>query len=616
MKNILSTTVAALTMGAAQIICTQPAAAANAPTAPRNAYFGDLHLHTSYSFDAYIMFASRVTPEQAYRFAKGEPVAFLDKTVKRAEPLDFLAVTDHSENIGVFRDLDDPNSDFSRTELGQRIRKEGAKAFWDVIKLQLNGSELPGFDARKVAATAWQHEIDAANSQYEPGKFTTFIAYEWTSMPDEKYNLHRNVFFSGDKAPLPFSSAQSRRPEDLWSWLEAQRGQGYDVLAISHNANASGGLMFGGKDSDGKPIDEAYALRRVLNEPLTEISQAKGASETHPVLSPNDEFAGFEIFDRLLIGNVHSEEHGSYAREALGQGLEIGTRTGVNPYRFGFVGATDFHDGLSTSAENAYGGENNGIDPGVNPPSEEELKKSFSGNSSLGNKFELVRTGSGSITGVWAEQNTRESIFAALHRKETFATSGPRIKLRFFGGWDYNSAILKTASWDQRAYSRGVAMGGELPARPAAAKAPRFIVWGLKDPNGANLDRAQIVKVWLGKNGAYAEKVFDVALSNGRKVDPATGKAPAVGNTVDLKTASYTNNVGATELGTVWEDPQFDPSVPAVYYLRVVEIPTPRWSTILAVKRGLPLPPEVQPTLQERAWSSPVWYTPAALKGH
>jgi Protein of unknown function (DUF3604) len=616
MKNIVRTTVAALTLGAAQIICTQPTAAANAPTAQRNAYFGDLHLHTSYSFDAYIMFASRVTPEQAYRFAKGEPIAFLDKTVKRAEPLDFLAVTDHSENIGVFRDLDDPNSDFSRTELGQRIRKEGAKAFWDVIKLQLNGSELPGFDARKVAATAWQHEIDAANSQYEPGKFTTFIGYEWTSMPDGKYNLHRNVLFSGDKAPLPFSSAQSRRPEDLWSWLEAQRGQGYDVLAVSHNANASGGLMFGGKDSDGKLIDEAYALRRVLNEPLTEISQGKGASETHPVLSPNDEFAGFEIFDRLLIGNVHSEEHGSYAREALGQGLEIGARTGVNPYRFGFVGGTDFHDGLSTSAENAYGGENNGIDPRVNPPSEEELKKSFSGNSSLGNKFELVRTGSGNITGVWAEQNTRESIFAALHRKETFATSGPRIKLRFFGGWDYNSAVLKTASWDQHAYSRGVAMGGELPARPAAAKAPRFIVWGLKDPNGANLDRAQVVKVWLGKNGAYAEKVFDVALSNGRKVDPATGKAPAVGNTVDLKTASYTNDVGVTELGTVWEDPQFDPSVPAVYYLRVVEIPTPRWSTILAVKRGLPLPPEVQPTLQERAWSSPVWYTPAALKGH
>jgi hypothetical protein len=610
MKKTLHLTVAALLLGALQ------PASAGQQTADidRKAYFGDLHLHTSYSFDAYVMFSSRVTPEQAYRFAKGEAIPFLDKTVKRAEPLDFLAVTDHSENIGVFRDLDDPNSDFSRSELGQKIRKDGAKAFWDVIKLQVKGGELPGFDSHKVAATAWQHEIEAANSQYEPGKFTTFIGYEWSSMPDGKYNLHRNVFFGGDKAPFPFSSAQSRRPEDLWTWLEAQRKQGYDVLAISHNANASGGLMFGEKDSDGKPIDEAYALRRVLNEPLNEISQNKGASETHPVLSPNDEFAGFEIFDRLLIGNAHSEEHGSYAREALGKGLEIGARAGANPYQFGFVGASDFHDGLSTSAENAYGGSANGFDPASNPPSVAELQKSFAGESIGGSKFEMVHTGSGNLTGVWAEQNTRESIFAALHRKETFATSGPKIKLRFFGGWDYDRGILQTAAWQRSAYSHGTAMGGELPVKPVAAKAPRFIVWGSKDPNGANLDRAQIVKVWLGKDGAYAEKIFDVALSNGRKVAAATGKAPAVGNTVDVKTANYTNSIGATELSTVWEDPQFDASVPAVYYLRVIEIPTPRWSTILAVKRGLPLPPEVQPSLQERAWSSPVWYTPQSKK--
>jgi len=249
MKNKLQLTVAALLLAASQ--------SGWADEADRKAYFGDLHLHTSYSFDAYVMFASRVTPEQAYRFAKGEPVPFQGKTVKRAEPLDFLAVTDHSENIGVFRDLDNPNSDFSRSELGQKIRKEGPKAFWDIVKVQLNGGELPGFDAHKVAVSAWQREIDAANSQYEPGKFTTFIGYEWSAMPEGKYNLHRNVFFGGDKAPFPFSSVQSKRPEDLWTWLEAQRKQGYDVLAISHNANASGGLMFGEKDSDGKPIDEA-----------------------------------------------------------------------------------------------------------------------------------------------------------------------------------------------------------------------------------------------------------------------------------------------------------------------------------------------------------------------
>jgi len=588
MKNKLQLTVAALLLAASQTVL--------AEETDRKAYFGDLHLHTSYSFDAYVMFASRVTPEQAYRFAKGEAIAFQGKTVKRAEPLDFLAVTDHSENIGVFRDLDDPNSDFSRSELGQKIHKEGAKAFWDVVKIQLGGGELPGFDAHKVAVSAWQREIDAANSQYEPGKFTTFIAYEWSSMPEGKYNLHRNVFFSGDKAPFPFSSVQSKRPEDLWTWLEAQRKQGYDVLAISHNANASGGLMFGEKDSDGKPIDEAYALRRVINEPLNEISQNKGASETHPALSPNDEFAGFEIFDKLLIGNAHSEVHGSYAREALGKGLEVEARVGANPYKFGFGGGSDFHDGLSTSAENAYGGSANGTDPAVNPPSLEEIKKSFSGEGIGGSKFETVHTGSGNLTGVWAEENTRQSIFAALHRKETFATSGPKI------------------GWQHTAYSHGVPQGGELPAKPKAAKAPRFVVWSSKDPNGANLDRAQIVKVWLGKDGAYTEKVFDVALSDGRKVDAATGKAAPVANTVDVKTASYANSVGATQFETVWEDPQFDAAVPAVYYLRVIEIPTPRWSTILAVKQGIPLPPEVEPSLQERAWSSPVWYTPPKKK--
>lgn len=609
MKDIVRTAVATLLVGSIQ-----PAVAAKpVPEVDRKAYFGDLHLHTSYSFDAYVMFSSRVTPEQAYRFAKGEPIQFLDKTVQRAEPLDFLAVTDHSENIGVFRDLDDPNSEFSRSELGQKIRKEGAKAFWDVVKLQLGGKDLPGFDSHKVAATGWQHEIDAANSQYEPGKFTTFIAYEWSSMPDGKYNLHRNVFFGGDRAPFPFTSADSRRPEDLWTWLEAQRKQGYDVLAIAHNANASGGLMFGEKDSDGKLIDEAYALRRVLNEPLNEISQNKGASETHPALSPNDEFAGFEIFDRLLIGNLHSEEHGSYAREALGKGLEINARTGANPYKFGFVGASDFHDGLSTSSEDSYGGSANGVDPRVNPPTEEELKKSFAGESIIGSKFETVRTGSGNLTGIWAEQNTRESLFAALHRKETFATSGPRIQVRFFGGWGYQKAVLGKANWAHAAYAGGVPMGGEFPARPSGVHAPRFIVWALKDPNGANLDRAQIVKVWLARNGAYAEKVFDVAWSGDRKPDSVSGKLAPVGSTVDIAKATYANTIGAAEFSAVWEDPQFDPAVPAVYYLRVIEIPTPRWSTIAAVRRGLPLPPEVEPSLQERAWSSPVWYTPKAL---
>jgi hypothetical protein len=605
MKNNVRSAVAALVLSA---VAAQTALAAE--PADRKPYFGDLHLHTSYSFDAYVLFSSRVTPEQALRFAKGESIPFLDKTVRRAEPLDFMAVTDHSENIGVFRDLDDPNSEFSKSPLGEEVRKNGMAGFWKVVGLMTSGKPLPGFDPKPLSRSAWQHEIDAANSQYEPGKFTTFIGYEWSSMPDGKYNLHRNVIFRGDKAPYPFSSLDSKRPEDLWTWLEAQRKQGIEALAISHNANASGGLMFGQNGSDSKPIDEAYALRRVLNEPLNEVSQGKGSSETHPALSPSDEFAGFEIFDKLLIGDVHSEVHGSYAREALGVGLQLQNEVGANPYRFGFVGGSDFHDGLSTGREDAYGGNVNGIDPGTTLPTKEDIQTAFSGNALEGAHFDSIKTGSGNLTGVWADQNTREGIYDAFRRKETFATSGPRIKVRFFGGWDYKSDLLKSASWTKQGYAQGVPMGSDLPAKTASSKAPKFVVWALKDPNGANLDRAQVVKVWLGKDGKYAEKVFDVALSNGRKVDAKTGNVPAVGNTVDVKTATFTNSIGATELGALWQDPEFDASTAAVYYLRAIEIPTPRWSTILAVKRGLPLPSEVQPTLQERAWSSPIWYTP------
>lgn len=586
-------------------------AAEGAAPQSRNAYFGDLHLHTSYSFDAYIMFGSRVTPEQALRFAKGETVPFLDKKVKRAEPLDFMAVTDHSENIGAFRDLDDPNSAFSKSEIGQRIRKGGTDVFMDVVKYMLAGKEFPGVDLKFASKSAWQREIDAANSQYEPGKFTTFIGYEWSSMPEGKYNLHRNVIFGGDKAPYPFSSLDSKKPEDLWTWLEAQRKQGYPVLAIAHNANASGGLMFGANDGNGKPISEAYALRRVLNEPLNEISQGKGQSETHPALSPNDEFAGFEIFDKLLLGNAHSEVHGSYAREALGSGLEIERKVGANPYKFGFVGATDFHNGLSTTREDAYSGKVGGIEPTVNVPTVAEIKDAFDGRGFDGEKFDTVRFGSGNLTGVWAETNTRESIFKALQRKETFATSGPRIKVRFFGGWDLPADLVKAADGATRAYGTATPMGGDLRKKSASGSAPSFAVWALKDPNGANLDRAQIVKVWLGKDGKYAERIFDIALSNGRTADAKTGKVAAVGNTVNIKTASYTNSIGASEFRTVWKDPEFNASAPAVYYLRVIEIPTPRWSTILAVKRGLPLPKDVEPSLQERAWSSPIWYTPS-----
>jgi hypothetical protein len=594
----------------------------------REAYYGDLHLHTSYSFDAYMLFGAKVDPEGAYRFGRGEAVSYLGDEVKRSTPpLDFLAVTDHSENIGVFNTLDDPDSPLSHSEIGKEVREQGVKVFGKIAALQTGGKPLPGVDASAIkatAASAWQREIDAANRNYQPGKFTTFIAYEWTSMPDGQ-NLHRNVIFRGNRAPNPFTAIDSIKPEDLWSFLENIRKQGYEALAIPHNSNASNGLMFDWVDSKGRPIDQAYAELRAANEPLTEISQNKGNSETVPALSPNDEFANFEFYDHLLIAQeAKSKPGGSYVRDAVGRGFEIArTDGGVNPYKYGFVGGSDFHNGLSDSAEAAFAGTFGATDPTRTPPDLEKyaerfkemrqgLKNTFArapGQATNTVNVNLYENGSGNLTGIWAEQNTRESLYAGLRRKETFATSGTRLKFRFFGGWNYADTLLKQPDWVRQAYRDGVPMGGDLPAKPAGSRAPRFAIWAVKDPDGANLDRLQVVKVWL-ENGKHVEKVYDVALSAGRKVDPKTGKAPAVGTTVDLKTAKYTNSIGATELRAFWQDPQFDPKAPAAYYLRVLEIPTPRWSTIVAVKRGLPLPEGVPATIQERGWSSPIWFTP------
>jgi hypothetical protein len=586
-------------------------AAVHADPADRQAYYGDLHLHTSYSFDAYVLFGAKVDPDAAYRFARGESVDFLGGTAKRNEPLDFLAVTDHSENIGVFNSLDDPNSEFSKSEVGKAFKANPVKTFFDSIlsgKLA-SGKMLEGVNnAKELSQSAWAREIEAANRNYRPGSFTTFIAYEWSSMPDGQ-NLHRNVIFRGDKAPNPFSSVDSPKPEDLWNWLDKIRKDGYEALAIPHNSNASNGLMFDWNDSNGRPIDQAYAEQRASDEPLAEIAQNKGASETHPILSPNDEFSNFEFYDHLLISQKKSKPEGSYVRDALGRGLEISQRTGgANPYKYGIIGASDFHNGLSTSSEEAFVGTFGGIDPTRPLPSTTDFFKNYDEARKIV-AANLYETSSGNLTGVWAEHNTREAIYDAFRRKETFATSGTRLKVRFFGGWVFPNAIIKEAQWVNRAYAKGVPMGGDLPVKPSSVAAPRFIAWGVKDPNGANLDRLQVIKVWL-QDGKHVERIYELALSNGRKVDSRTGKAPAVGSTVDLENATYKNSIGATQLSAVWQDPQFDPRVPAAYYLRVLEIPTPRWSTIVSVKRGEPLPADVPATIQERAWSSPIWYVP------
>jgi hypothetical protein len=566
----------------------------------RDAYFGDLHLHTNYSLDAFVIYGTRTTPDQAYRFAKGEKVDFIGNEIQKKVPLDFLAVTDHSETFGVINAIDDTSSALYKSDLGKKIREEGVNTFWSSTAIQAitSGKRVPGHEEKNIRSV-WNKEVDAANKHNSPGKFTTFIGYEWTSFPDYQ-NLHRNVIFGGGKAPgQPFSASDSYKPEDLWSFLENQRKQGIDAIIIPHNSNVSNGLMFDWKDSEGKPISKAYAQRRQDNEPLTEVSQNKGTSETHPSLSSNDEFAGFELYENLLATTRKGKVEGSYVRDAYGRGLIIQQQTGVNPYKFGLIGATDFHNGISASEESSFiGAGGGGIDTSFRWPT---LSDGLS---------KKAVNGSGALTGVWAEENTREAIFNAFKKKEVFATSGTRLRFRFFGGWNFDKKILQSTDWIKQAYAAGVSMGGDLPKKLTNAKAPTFVLWAVKDPNSANLDRAQIVKVWV-KGTKQFEKVFDVALSDKRAINHVNGKAPAVGNTVDEKKGTYTNSIGDTELQAVWTDPEFDQHVASVYYLRVLEIPTPRWSTIVSARSGQPLPEGTAVSVQERGWSSPIWYTPS-----
>ncbi len=574
--------------------------------ADKAAFYGDLHLHTTNSFDAYVLMGTRTTPEDAYRFAKGDTIDYLGQPIKRSFPLDFQAVTDHSENIGVFNQLDDPKSAFSLSEIGQLGREGGAANFLKIVKLITDGVNM-GAESAQVSASTWKREIDTTNKYNQPGKFTTFIAYEWTSMPGGQ-NLHRNVIFKGDKAPAPFSSIDSKDPKDLWTWLSKIRGQGFEALAIPHNGNASNGLMYDWTSLDGKPIDEAWAQLRATNEPLSEISQNKGTSETHPALSANDEFANYEIFDKLLLGATPSKPGGSYWRDALGRGLVLQQKLGVNPYKDGATASSDLHSGLQVSTAQEYGGiatPNLGGGKLTKTGAEEALGYK----AASGTGLSPVILSPGTLTGVWAEANTRDAIYAAFRRKETFATSGSRLKVRFFGGWDFAASFVAKPGWVHQAYQLGVPMGGDLP-QARAGKRPSFVIDAVKDPLSGNLDRVQVVKLYL-EGGKQQEKIFDIAWSGARKIDPATGKLAPVGSTVDLKTGKWDNSIGAARLSKVWTDPTFKADQAAVYYVRVLEIPTPRWSTLRAIEFGLPLPDKVALTIQQRAWSSPIWYTPA-----
>jgi len=569
----------------------------------RNAYFGDLHLHTSYSMDAFA-FGTRTTPEDSYRFAMGEPVEYFGKQWKRLAPLDFLAVTDHAEYLGTVRESINPSGPFAKTEwytaMTSSDPKVSAQAFTRLLGSTMVNKPIPEFNNPELRKTAWETYAAIPDEYYKPGKFTTFVGFEWTSMPGAQ-NLHRCVIFA-DKGPaMPYTAFESVDPEELWRYLEGQRKLGRDVIAVPHNGNVSNGLMFAIRDLSGKPLTREYAERRMANEPLAEIMQAKGQSDTDPALSPNDEFADFEIWKYLLDGKAQAKSAtGSYLRQAYGVGQELQAKLGLNPFKYGIEGGTDFHSGIDTTEPSNYAGSHGNQDS--DPRAVVTATKSVVGEPP-------TALSSGGLTGVWAEENTRESIFAAFKRKETFGTSGVRIQVRMFAGWKYPNHLTKKPDWVKTAYADGVPMGGDLAA-PSGKGGPTFLLHAVKDPQSGNLDRIQIIKITT-KNGKSQEEIYDAVWSGDRKPDPKTGKVPPVGNTVDVKTATYTNNIGATELLGEWKDPSFNPRAYVTYYARVLEIPTPRWSTYWAAKLNLPPNPSVAATVQQRAWTSPIWYVPA-----
>jgi hypothetical protein len=598
-----------------------PYAGRDFPTRP---FFGDTHLHTSFSMDAGA-FGARLGPKEAYRFAKGEEImASSGQRVKLSRPLDFLVVADHSDNMGFFPKLFAGDPNFLADPTGRRwydmIQSgKGAEAAIDIIVSFSQGKfpkaleSLPGTAAYR---SAWRETIKAAEESNDPGRFTAFIGYEWTSNTGGN-NLHRNVIFrdDGTKASLvePYTTQKplgSDNPRDLWKWMASyeQKTAG-NVLAIAHNGNLSNGRMFPIIESfTGKPLDREYADTRAQWERLYEVTQIKGDGEAHPFLSPNDEFANFERWDK---GNLDLSElkkpdmlEFEYARSALKNGLKLEQQLGVNPYKFGLIGSTDAHTGLAAVEEDNFFGKTSSSEPGADRATHPFIK------TDKATIMGWEQTSSG-YAAVWATENTREAIFDAMQRKEVYATTGPRIIVRFYGGFDFEAKDGQNRLPAKIGYTKGVPMGGDLSNAPKG-KSPTFLVAALKDPIGANLDRYQVIKGWLDAKGQLHEKIYDVAWSAGRKPDPKTGKLPSVGTTVDVDNATWTNTIGAPELIAVWSDPEFDPAQRAFYYGRVIEIPTPRWTAYDAKYFGVKMPKEVPMTTTERAYTSPIWYTPGA----
>ena len=632
------------------------------PNKDRNPYYGDLHVHTKYSFDAYV-FGVTASPDDAYRYAKGAAVKHpLGYEMKLREPLDFYAVTDHGFYMGMIQAYADTSTDISQNDFAEPFHNlnrldnltvesagERSNIFSSVLGATIikpypdwHPNLLKAYFSRNtqgalrsfdydIHKSAWADVARSANEHNDPGNFTTFIGYEFTTSTDiEGGNLHRNVIFESSKASIrPWTRIDSINPEDLWTWQDRLREKGVDTISMPHNSNGSNGQMFEMESFKGNALDVEYAEKRMRNEPLVEITQVKGTSETHPLLSPDDEWADFEIMD-VRVGSrppTYSKPSGSYVREAYLNGLTLEFTKQGNPYKFGLIGSTDTHVVASSLDESNYWSkvglldgdpENRGSVPlkEENVERLEEYMRAFNQPISTVtlDQGEYANTGftqwgASGLAAAWAEENTRESLFAAFRRKETFATTGPRISVRFFGGYNLSSIDLNSESLVSEAYSKGVTMGADLLNNDD--QIPEFIVWALRDMNSAPLQRIQIIKGWIDMNsGRPKEKVYDVACSDGLEPDPITNRCPDNGARVNINDCSITSNVGSSELKTVWKDPEFKVDDKAFYYVRVLENPTCRWSTWDAIKSGFKPREGLHETIQERAWSSPIWYIP------
>lgn len=591
---------------------------------PSQVFFGDTHLHTGMSMDAGA-FGARLNPDDAHRFARGEELtASSGQKVKLSRPLDFLVVADHSDNMGFFPRLFSGEPGLLADPTGKRWYdmvqeggQKGVEAATEIIVAFSQGkfpkalASLPGDDAYR---SAWEETIAAAEKYNNPGHYTAFIGYEWTSNTRGN-NLHRVVIYrdGGNKASVlePYTTLKplgSDDPRDLWKWMHGYSEKtGGRILAIGHNGNLSNGRMFPAIDTfTNEPFDRSYSETRMKWEPLYEATQIKGDGETHPFLSPNDEFADYETWDQgnldLSVMKENEMLQYEYARSGLKMGLKLGKETGVNPYKFGMIGSTDSHTALATAQEDNFFGKHSGTEPSperISHPMAKVGDAEYPG-------WSMVSSG---LAAVWAKENTRGAIFDAMKRKETYATTGSRMMVRFFGGWDFTEEDGLGRNPAFSGYAKGIAMGGDLLPGPKG-KSPSFLVAALKDPLSGNLDRVQIVKGWMDSDGELHEKVYDVAVSDGRKINRDGVCKKAVGNTVDVKRATWTNTIGDPELITVWEDPDFDEAHSAFYYARVIEIPTPRWTAYEAARYGIEMPKKIPMTTQERAYTSPIWYTP------